>query len=400
MSGDSLPREAGDKLQQIGSADVAIGILPIPGAIGENTLPAIRETLSRLGGSVTCVILQSEGPDAEGTPATVSGMFPQSAPGASLQSFFNAYRTVFTAADQLKARACCVLGSDSKTVTADWIQRLLQPALEMEFDLVTPHYAHGPLEGLLNSSIIGPLERSLYGLRIQNPLGPDFGLSRRLIERMVSAERPHPVAGIVSTAARAGLTICEARVGARLYPAMDWANVSTLFAEITGPVLQDMERNAPFWQRARGSHAIPAMGETAARAEETEGADVGRLLDSFQLATRNLQEIWQMVLPPATMLELRRMSRLPAAEFAMPDGLWVRVVYDLALAHRLRTISRDHLLRAMTPLYLGWVASYALGLQAAGAPPAEQRLEQLAMAYETAKPYLISRWRWPDRFNP
>jgi hypothetical protein len=31
---------------------------------------------------------------------------------------------------------------------------------------------------------------------------------------------------------------------------------------------------------------------------------------------------------------------------------------------------------------------------------AEQRLEQLARAYEDNKPYLVSRWRWPDRFNP
>jgi glucosylglycerate synthase len=34
------------------------------------------------------------------------------------------------------------------------------------------------------------------------------------------------------------------------------------------------------------------------------------------------------------------------------------------------------------------------------AADAEQRLERLARAYEDGKPYLLSRWRWPDRFNP
>jgi hypothetical protein len=36
----------------------------------------------------------------------------------------------------------------------------------------------------------------------------------------------------------------------------------------------------------------------------------------------------------------------------------------------------------------------------AGCAEVEARLERLAAAYEGMKPYLISRWRWPDRFNP
>ena len=84
----------------------------------------------------------------------------------------------------------------------------------------------------------------------------------------------------------------------------------------------------------------------------------------------------------------------------MADELWARSVYDFALAHRLRTISRDHLLRAVTPLYLGWVASYALEMENASARAAEQRFERLGQAFEANKGYLVSRWRWPDRFNP
>ena len=84
----------------------------------------------------------------------------------------------------------------------------------------------------------------------------------------------------------------------------------------------------------------------------------------------------------------------------MPDELWARIVYDFALAHRLRTINRDHLLKSMTPLYLAWVASYAQELSTVGEAAAEQRLERLSIAYESGKSYLVSRWRWPDRFNP
>ena len=107
-----------------------------------------------------------------------------------------------------------------------------------------------------------------------------------------------------------------------------------------------------------------------------------------------------MVLPPTSLFELRKLSRTPVDKFRMPDELWVRIVYDFALAHRLRTISRDHLLKSMTPLYLGWVASYAHDLQDSNAFSVERRLERLSAVYEADKPYLVSRWRWPDRFNP
>jgi glucosylglycerate synthase len=124
------------------------------------------------------------------------------------------------------------------------------------------------------------------------------------------------------------------------------------------------------------------------------------MIESFQLGAKNLQDVWGLILPPTTLLELRRLSRSAQDQFRLPDHLWVRIVYDFALGHRLQTINRDHLLRSITPLYLGWIASYALETQTAGLVEVDLRMERLSKAYEDNKSYLVSRWRWPDRFNP
>jgi hypothetical protein len=124
------------------------------------------------------------------------------------------------------------------------------------------------------------------------------------------------------------------------------------------------------------------------------------MIESFQLGYGNLGEVWGIVLPPTTLFELGKLARLPADRFRMPDDLWARIVYDFALGHHHSAISPDHLLRAMTPLYLAWVASYGLEMETASPEHARQRLDRLAQAYEAGKPYLLSRWRWPDRFNP
>jgi len=283
----------------------------------------------------------------------------------------------------------------------------VRPALEMDFDLVAPRYARHKWQGLIGRSILSPLNRALYGKRIENPTGPDFALSGKLmrwiLDDRAGALRTHPslpLVSIVSAAIRGGFQICEARVGARIQPPVDWMNLSSLLAQLLGPVFLDMERNAAAWQRVRGSHLVPAFENAGTAPGESGPVDVRRLIDSFQLGAQNLQDLWSLVLPPTGLLEIRKLARVPNEQFRMPDDLWAGIVYDFALAHRARTINRDHLLRSFTPLYLGWVASYAREMESADAGAVEERLERLAGAYEAGKPYLMSRWRWPDRFNP
>src|SRR5205823_11272898 len=124
------------------------------------------------------------------------------------------------------------------------------------------------------------------------------------------------------------------------------------------------------------------------------------LIDSFQLGARNLLEVWGAILPPSTLVELRKLARPGAGGFRMPDEMWARIIYDFALAHRLRTINRDQMLRAMTPIYLGWVASYAIELENASREDVVARLESLGAADESNNSYFVSRWRWLVRVNP
>jgi hypothetical protein len=291
-------------------------------------------------------------------------------------------------------------------VTPQWILCLVEPALEKGFDLVTPCYNGHKFEGLLNKSIVAPLNRSLYGARIQNPMGPDFGLSGKLLQQVSRQEsrcpalQISPVPSITHTAIAAGMQVCEANVGVRLLAPTDPKDLSSLLAQVMGPVFLDMECNAAVWQRIRGSRPVPRFGDPASPPPETGTADLHRMLESFQIGVQNLRDVWSLVLTPKTMLETVRLARLPPDQFRMPDELWASIIYDFALAHRLRTISRDHLLRSMTPLYLGWVVSYVREVETATPEAVESRLERLSRAFEASKSYLMSHWRWPDRFNP
>ena len=125
-----------------------------------------------------------------------------------------------------------------------------------------------------------------------------------------------------------------------------------------------------------------------------------RGIESFRLGQRNLDEIWKLVLPPRTLLELKKLASLPESSFRVPDELWASIVYDFALAYHQRTLNREPMLSALVPLFTGWVSSFVSELQDATLADSESRLDRMCSRFESEKPYLISRWRWPDRFSP
>jgi hypothetical protein len=68
------------------------------------------------------------------------------------------------------------------------------------------------------------------------------------------------------------------------------------------------------------------------------------------------------------------------------------VVYDFALGYHFRVLHREHLLRALVPIYLGWTAAFVGGTRAARAAATETWLEAGARAFERERAYLLERW--------
>ena len=393
---EEIPQAARERLDSLGAADLVIALLtPSPTEALERLIRRARESVVRLYAPIRTVLLHAgEAPsDSSKDDFFRTVAIPSPAePGAEPP-----IHTAFAVAGKMQARAVALIVSDPGDVTSEWIYRMVRPVLELDFDLVAPCYAHGAFEGLLNSGIVAPLVRALYGRRIEHPLGPDFGASGRLAQRFLETASPARDPRVPSLAVEAvvhGLEVCQARVGVRRYPHTDWMNQSAMIRSILGPLFREIELRAPFWQRIRGSQDVPTFSDAVPAPKLGDVPDTKALIQAFELGCQNLQEVWREVLPPGTLLELSRLARLGTDGFRFPAKLWARIVYDFALGHRLRILNPEHLLSAMTPLYLAWAASYALEL------PGRDRAEQLALAFEEAKPYALSRWRWPDRFNP
>ena len=308
-------------------------------------------------------------------------------------------------AEERRAGAVLLLGTDAASLHPQALEAM-RAGLAGGADLALPRYRTAPDDGLANSALLYPLTRALFGADIRFPLPLDAGVSPRMLSRLASTAARLGTQGgesflwPVAEASVAGLTIKQVEGGARVLPQPQEADLNTLFPAVTASLFADLEAKATYWQRAR---AVPASRPAAPHANAPlaggAGEEVRSLVDNYRAAFENLREIWALVLPPQSLLALKKMSVSSPESFHLSPALWARTVYDFALAFHLRTLNRGHLLGALTPLYLAWVASFlhSTEVDANGGP---EILESTANAFEQEKSYLVSRWRWPDRFNP
>ncbi len=337
---------------------------------------------------------------------------PTGSPGSSWLLTAADYLNTWKLIDEHSAKACLLLGPEAQSLGPAAVRALAEAVLSNHADLATPNYALGPRDGLVNSAILYPVTRALFATRSRYPLAVDLGFSARMAERLATVAQRSTANGANSTliwpvaeAAVASFLVAEVPAGPRTLPPPGSLDLNSVLAQVAGSLFADVDAKAAFWQRARLNqpprNGIAPHPSTPSDAV-SEPPDVAPMLDSFRLAYANLHEIWSLVLPPNSLLGLKKLSLLTPETFRMPDALWARIVYDFVLAYRLRTLNRGHLLGALTPLYLAWVASHLLQT-APGAPDfiaPEDHIQAVAAAFETDKPYLVSRWRWPDRFNP
>jgi len=323
-----------------------------------------------------------------------NGVWPMPA-----NDFVNAYRI----AKEHEARGILMLGPGADSLRMTAMRELANAVLESHTDLALPYYALPPHAGLVNSAILYPLTRSLFASRMRFPLSLDLALSLRMAERLASTgqryaslEQGEGILWPVNEACAAGFTIAQVEVGPRVLPQPAEPNVNAILTLVTGSIFADIEAKAAYWQRPR---RLQPDQHAASEVRETNGAvDIVPMVEGFRMAFSNLQEIWSLVLAPNSLLGLKRLSVVEPAAFRMPESLWARIVFDFLIAYRLRTINRGHLLGSLIPLYLAWVAGH-MNVTAAGTS-AESHIEAQTAAFEADKPYIVSRWRWPDRFNP
>ncbi len=419
MKGATTPLtpETETKVREIGEAEILVGVPSYnnAGTIG-HVVRAVSAGLAKYFPRSRAVLVNSDGGSSDGTPEIVArtvldhGTLLISEQQSPLQKIItpyqgipgkgSAFRTIFEIARRLGAKACAVVDSDLRSITPEWIELLIRPVREEGYDYVAPYYLRHKYDGTITNGIVYPLTRALYGQRIRQPIGGDFGFAGRLADHYLDKhvwESDVARFGIdiwmTTEAIASGARVCQSFLGAKIHNPKDpAADLTAMLAQVLGAVFALMEEHQTIWSMVEGSHPVNLFGFQYEVGVEPVNVNVERMVGAFRQGIADLEPIWRQMLAPDTLEGLLPLKDCPLQAFAIPDDLWVQVVYDVAVAYHGRALPREHLLKAFTPLYLGRTATFVLQTQGLTTAEAEGRVEALCEVFERRKPYLIERW--------
>jgi len=311
-----------------------------------------------------------------------------------------ALRSVFEAARTLQVRACAVVDADLRSITSDWIQYLLDPVINRDFQFVAPVYLRHKYDGTITNNIVYSLTRALYGKRIRQPIGGDFAFSKdvaRFYAEQDVWETDVSCYGIdiwmTTTAITQGFKLCQSNLGAKIHDAKDpGQHLGPMFRQVLYILFSLMERFEGYWKNIAGSEPVETFGHRNSVEPEPVSVDLEGLVDKFKVGYQQFSPLWKELLSPESFADIQKANELGSADFHLPTATWVRILYGLAATFHSWTRNRFKIIEVVTPLYYARVASFVRQTWDMTSEAAENLVEEQALRFEEFKDYLLKVW--------
>ncbi len=411
-------KEVKEEIEKIENAEILIGIPSYNNArtIG-HVVKAVQTGLMKYFPDRKSVVVNSDGGSTDGTVEIVKNtkiedlhslllhhrvepIFKIATPYHGIPGKGSAFRTIFEIANNLGVKACAVVDSDLRSITPEWIELLIKPIIRGDFDYVAPLYHRHKYDGTITNTIIYPLTRALYGKRVRQPIGGDFGFSGELAKFYLTKDvwetdvaRYGIDIWMTTTAIANNFRVCQSFLGAKIHDPKDpGTDLSSMLFQVVGATFDLMETYSEIWKQINGSEPLPTFGFRYDVGLEPISVNLERMIEKFRLGVKDLAELWKAFLPSEILDFLYKTAKLSEKDFYLPDEIWVDIIYSFAVAFHKKVMNREHLLKSLTPLYIGKVASFVRETWDSTSVEVEEKIEKLCLAFENEKIFLLKNW--------
>lgn len=314
----------------------------------------------------------------------------------------NNFRNLFRKAVALGAQAVVVVDADLRSITPRWIKNLGEPLFQ-GYGYVAPIYTRHKYDATITNQIAYPLSRALYGRRMRQPIGGDFGFSGDMARLYLECglwDESVAFFGIdiwmTTLAINSPYRTAQAFLGGpKIHRVKDpAASLGPMFRHVMSTFFRLMESFEETWKGVRWSKPTPIFGFGVGETEMPPPVEVNgqRLYRDFVDGFREHVRVYEETLTQEVFLKAREIAGLSYDRFELPPVLWAKIVYDFALGFHLNLVPRAELIGAFVPLYFGRTGSYVRTTQGMEPRAVEDSIEEQCEVFEEAKPYLVDRW--------
>lgn len=395
------------RIEQIEAADIVVGI---PCYNNETTIVNVMKQVSRgLANnfkSARSVILISDGGSTDDTRevAREEEIMPWQEKVVFIYRGIGgkgtAFRAIFEAADKLNARACAVVDADLRSITPDWLHHMLEPVLEKDYDFVAPTYSRHKWDGTITNNVAYNLTRALYGKRLRQPIGGDFGLSRRTVQSYLTQNvwgtevaRFGIDIWMTTHAIAHGLRVCQANLGMKVHDPKDpGLSLGPMFRQVVMTLFTLMEQHYLVWKEVHGSEAVQTFGTEEILEPEAIKVDQELLIQNFKTGQQHFGALWKDILSSPCYAAVQKLTTAERKTFYLDVTCWAHIIYEIAATFHHWPKDRAKLVDVMSPLYEARVASFINETAEMTTAESERVIEGQAEIFEKEKPYLVKYW--------
>lgn len=334
------------------------------------------------------------------TPTETPKMYLSTSPGVKGKG--NNFKNLFEKVVELRAKAVVVVDADLKSITPEWIKHLGEPLFE-GFSYVAPLYVRHKYDGTITNGIAYPMTRALYGRRVRQPIGGDFGFNGKLARAYLESSVWNKAVAnfgidiwMTTLAINQRVQICQSFMGRpKVHRTKDpGAHLGPMFRQVVGTLFSMMKEFQAFWKKVKYSRPTAIFGFGLGDIEMPPKVEVNtkNLMEKFHRGFDEYGDQWKETLTGQVYNKLHEIGEMKEEVFTFPTDLWARVLFDMAVAHRNSVIDRDLMMDSLIPLYFGRTLSFVKRTKRMSIKQAEEAIEQDCAAFEMAKPYLLKRW--------
>jgi len=272
----------------------------------------------------------------------------------------NGVKTIFRFAIESDAKFVALVDGDLTSIKPEWIKALVGP-LEKGFDLVVPYYERHKYDSVITNHLVYPFVACMYGKEIRQPIGGEFGLSRKLVEKLMNHPKFPSGFGIdifITTCALAeGMKIAESRLGVKNHASIKgYKNFENSLLPMFDQVVSTLfELTLHHKDRIKNVSDV----ERVERFGNVNGMPVnGSVVNEEELYQRFLEEFpWVLESDVFSSRTKEFLKKSVGNGDMVSVDVWSDAVFD-AFQYYMRTLDMEKVLRVLKPVWMGRLASF------------------------------------------
>jgi glycosyltransferase involved in cell wall biosynthesis len=311
----------------------------------------------------------------------------------------SAMGSIMKLANILEVPVVVFVDSDLRSIEPWWIDRLTRPIVEKNAVYVTPYYVRHKYDGTITNNICYPIVSAIFGKKIRQPIGGDFGVSLTLIKNYLSQSEDVWKTDVAKFGIDIWMTttaigekvgdIYQASLGAKIHDVKDpGKHLGPMFSQVVRTLFRQLEKYEKYWVENDRIDPVPVFGDAPEVEVEPLTVDIENLKNSAQKGIENNYDFLHEILEKELVNVVSQTRETGVIELEK----WVEIVYKFAAEYRKPQL-REKIIKSLVPFYFARVADFVEKTFDKPDEYAENLIEKQIETFRSKKDLLMKFWR-------